>query len=154
MKKFKTGLDIGIFILFAILTIIVIAYWIVDGPPEPTNLRRDPRSLTGLLILALFCSTRTVVFTKEYIIVRYLYIPVRRISASRVSSIEFVMQQGVLYLVVCLDDHLPISESYKKLKPFMVSSKMIVISVPDKKREEYVTEMKQLYSNVSFVNWK
>ena len=153
MKKFKTRLNIEFFVLFSILTIIVIAFWIVEGPPS-TIRRNDPRNRIVLVILALFCSTSTIVFTEEHIIVRYLYIPVRRISVSRVNSIEFVMQKGEPYLVVCLDDHMPVSESHKKLKLFMTSSKMIVISVPDKKREEYVKEMKQLYSNVSFVNWE
>lgn len=152
MKKFNTKINKFYFIAFAVLIVLHILA-IVDESPE-NEIRYNPRYTIWFVLIGLFVSTRTIVFTKEHIIVRYLYIPVRRISASRVSSIEFVMQQGVLYLVVCLDDHLPISESYKKLKPFMVSSKMIVISVPDKKREEYVIEMKQLYSNVSFVNWK
>lgn len=153
MKKFKTRLNIELFVLFSILTIIVIAFWIIEGPPS--NIRRnDPRNRIVLVILALFCSTSTIVFTEEHIIVRYFYIPVRRISVNRISSIEFVMQQGEAYLVVCLDDHMPVSESHKKLKLFMTTSKMIVVFVPNKKREEYVREIKQLYSNVTFVNWK
>lgn len=152
MKKFNTKINKFYFIVFAVLIVLHILA-IVDESPE-NEIRYNPRYSIWFVLIGLFVSTRTIIFTKEHIIVRYLWIAVWRISASRVSSIEFVMQQGVLYLVVCLDDHLPISESYKKLKPFMISSKMVVISVPDKKREEYVTEMKQLYSNVSFVNWK
>lgn len=149
---FKTKINKGIFAVFAILLVVNIIAVIfgLRGSIE----RRNPRHSLGLVLLCLILSTRTIAFTNEHIVVRYLYIPVRHISVSRISSIEFVIQKGEPYLVICLDGHQSIAESHKKLGLFMVSPKMIVIQIPDKERKEYVEKITQLYSDVSFVNWE
>ena len=149
---FKTKINKPIFLVFVIIMILHILA-IADESAE-NGIRYNPRYSIWLVLLALFLSTRTIVFTNNRVIVRYLHIPVWRISVNRISSIEFVMQKGESYLVVGFDGCLPIAESHKKLDLFMVSSEMIVILIPDKKCQEYIDKITQLYSNVSFVNWE
>ena len=149
---FKTKINKEIFVVFTILLLvnIIAVTFGLRGSFESSN----PRHSLGLVLLCLISSTRTIVFTNEHIVVRYLFIPVRHISVSRVSSIEFVIQKGEPYLVICLDGYQTIAESHKKLGLFMFSPKMIVVPIPNKICQEWVEEITHLYNDVSFVNWE
>lgn len=117
-----------------------------EGAPP---LNASPYLLLCISIIGLYQSTRTVVFSKKAIQIKYILFH-RTIDWHRVKGIEFVPQQHNYYIFICLGNCPFWSETTMKLRPYIVlhPTKLVAIRIAKEQSDVYMEKLKEYCCNV------
>ena len=116
---------------------------------DTNNLSTYLYIMAAVWLTVLLSAFRWIDFSENEVCMYNCYIFRRRVSADRITSIEFAVISGKIMLILCFDGHRPYSDFGLSDSVFFMSRKVYQMLIFEDKCDECIEKLTELYGEVT-----